>query len=56
MKAGGPGVEGLRDLFFAPGQGPIELIAHVTVYAEDTLNNEEVSTSSRVKITFINPN
>ncbi|MBE0618295.1 MAG: hypothetical protein IH608_10270 [Proteobacteria bacterium] len=56
MKVGGDGVPGLRDIFFDLGQGPIDLVAQITVFAEDTLNNESVSASTRLTITFINPN
>jgi hypothetical protein len=56
MKIGSRGVTGLRDLFFDPAQGPIELVAHITFFCEDTLNNDRFSVTRSVTMTFVNPN
>lgn len=56
MKTGRQGVPGLRDLFFNPAQGPIELVAHITFFCEDTLNSERFDVTRIVTMTFVNPN
>lgn len=56
MKTGFQRVPGLRDLFFDPAQGPIELVAHMTFFCEDTLNNGSFHVTRPVPMTFVNPN